>query len=204
MVIPTLESLILRDFVQYPAAILTRELIEDTTDLEHMLTFDLNSSLFQVINQWTTIRQLEIYGIDDSNDELSPWIALSNYLNSLRELTTLVLYGIGAATSLAYTLFRHDQMMLPRLSHFLLAVTQMSSLDNDNLSRYLISRQRHQLPRLEKLSINLGYIQHLTKEDCIDILRESSEDIFIIPDPEIGKFIPFEEVNLLEIVLPRP
>ena len=102
---------------------------------------------------------------------------------------------------------RHDQMVLPRLPHFLLAVTQMSSLDNDNLSLYLISRQRHQLPRLEKLSINLGYyIQHLTKEDCIDILRESSEDNSIIPDPEIGKFIPFdsEEVNLLEIVLPLP
>ena len=29
MIIPTLESLILRDFVQYPAAIPTRELIED-------------------------------------------------------------------------------------------------------------------------------------------------------------------------------
>lgn len=199
MVIPTLESLILRDFVQYPAAILTRELIEDTTDLEHMLTFDLNSSLFQVINQWTTIRQLEIYGIDDSNDDLSPRIGLSNYLESLSELTTLILYGIGTATSLAYTLFRHDQMVLPKLSHFLLAITQMSSLENDNLSRHLINRQRQQLPRLKKLSINWAYIQHLTKEDCIDILRESSEDIFIIPDPENGKFIPMEEVNLFEI-----
>ena len=63
---------------------------------------------FKLIKQWTTIRQLEIYGIDDSDDDLSLHPELSDYLESLNYLTTLVLYGIGAATSIAYTLFRHD------------------------------------------------------------------------------------------------
>ena len=119
----------------------------------------------------------------------------------LGQLEKLVLYGIGLATSIAYSLFINDrdetitsEPLLPNLSDFTMAVTQMSS--NDDLSHFLASRSRYQLPRLQKLSINSAYLRHMSDMNRMDILEQSSNDIFVIADPEVGKFIPIEEVNL--------
>ena len=196
MIIPALDSLCLRDFIVYPA-IVTIPVAEPIDIDELTITFDPDG-LFRVIKQWTAITHLEIFGINDlPADDLSPPPELLRYIKSLNQLSSLVLYGIGAATSIAYTLFMHDstdEPLLPKLSRFLLAIVEMSPYDD--LSRYLITRQRHQLPLLQKLSINLSYIRHLSNLDCIDILCDSSEEIFIFADPEVGKFVPIEEVNL--------
>jgi hypothetical protein len=202
MIIPALDSLSLRDFIVYPA--ISTIPITEPIDIDQLtLTFDPDG-LFQVIKQWTTITHLEIFGIDDLPDlpfdDLSPPPELLSYIKSLSRLSSLVLYGIGAATSIAYTLFMHDpteEPLLPKLSCFLLAIVEMSPYDD--LSHYLITRQRHQLSRLQKLSINLGYVRHISNLNRgIDILCDCSDEIFVFADPEVGKYIPIEEVKLLE------
>jgi hypothetical protein len=112
-----------------------------------------------------------------------------------------VLYGIGAATSIAYTLFMHDptenlKPLLPKLSRLLLGTGINEMSPSNDLCNYFMARQRHQLPRLEKLSINLGYVQHLRDLNRIDILWDSSNNIFVFADPEVGKYIPIEEERL--------
>ena len=193
--IPTLESLILRDFVMYPATIPTTFENMDIDDPD--LTFD-RDGFFQVIEQWTTIHHLEIHGIDGSNlasDDLSK---LSSYIKSLNQLSSLILYGTGLATSVAYSIFsmQSDSNQpggppLPRLSSFLVAIIEMSA-SHDHLSDFLNSRQRHNLPRLQNLSINSDYLQYLRGPNQIDIscLWESSDNIFVVPNPEISKYIP--------------
>ena len=203
MIIPALDSLSLRDFIVYPA-IPTPPVTEPIDIDELTLTFDPDG-LFQVIKQWTTITHLEIFGIDDlPSEDLSPPPEMSSYIKSLNRLTSLVLYGIGAATSIAYTLFMHDPMeepLLPNLSRFLLAIVEISPCDD--LAHYLITRQRHQLPRLQRLSINLDYVRHFSNVNRIDILCDCSDEIFVFADPEVGKYIPIKEVNLLEKLPPN-
>ena len=198
MIIPALDSLSLRDFVMYPA-IPTIPVTEPIDIDELTITFDPDG-LFRVIKQWTAITHLKIFGIDDlPSEDLSPPPELLRYIKSLSQLSSLVLYGIGAATSIAYTLFMHDptdEPLLPKLSRFLLAIVEMSPYDD--LCQYFITRRRHRLPRLQKLSINLAYFRHLSNLNCIDILWDSSDEIFVLADPEVGKFIPLKEVNLLE------
>jgi hypothetical protein len=116
--------------------------------------------LFQVVKQWTTITDLKIYGIDDLSPDSPPFELLA-HIQSLKSLSSLVLYGIGAATSIiAYTLFTtsHDHADDEPLSLsrqcFLLVVTVDEMSPNNDLTRYLLARQRHQLPCLQKLSIN--------------------------------------------------
>ena len=199
MIIPALNSLTLRDFIVYPETIPTTPAIDSDSiqmDIDELnLTFD-PEGLFQVIKQWTSITHLEIYGIDDlSSDDISPPPEILTYIRALKQLSSIVLYGIGAATSIAYTLFMHTELpLLPKLSHFLLAITEQSS--NNDLCDYLIARQRHQLPRLQKLAINLDYVQHLSDSNRLDILKESSDNIVVFADPEVGKFVPIKEVNL--------
>ena len=124
-------------------------------------------------------------------------------MKSLSQLSTLVLFGIGAATSIAHSLFmsRYDQTaepLLPRLSSFLLAIADSEmSPNHDDLSNFLEARQHHHLPRLQNLSINSQYIQYLRESNRMDILWESSENIFVISDPEIGKFNSIQEEKLL-------
>ena len=202
MIIPALDSLSLRDFTVYPA--IPTIPVSEPIDMDELtLTFDPNG-LFQVIKQWTAITRLEIFGIGDLlSDDPSSSPELLAYIKSLNQLSSLVLYGIGAATSIAYTLFMHDpaeEPLFPKLSSFLLAIIEMSPYDT--LSQYLITRQRHQLPRLQKLSINLDYALHLCNLDCIDILCDSSDEVFIFADPEVGIHIPISEVKFFER-LPR-
>jgi hypothetical protein len=203
MTIPALDSLTLRDFIVYPATISTIPATELMDIDELTLTFDPDG-LFRVIKQWKSITHLEIFGIDDlPSDDLSPPPELLNYIKSLHQLSSLVLYGIGAATSIAHALFMHDptdEPLLPKLSRFLLAINDMAP--NHDLCHYLIARRRHNLPHLQKLSINLDYIQHLRDLKRIDILWESSDNIFVFANPKVGKHIPIREVNLLEM-LPR-
>ena len=152
----------------------------------------------------TAVALTRKYGIDDlPSDDSSPPPDLLNFIKSLNQLSSLVLYGIGAPTSLSYILFTHDsaeEPLLPQLSHFLLAINNMSVAPND-LCDYLVSRQQHGLPRLQKLSVNWEYIQHLIELNP-NILWESSNEIFVIADPEFGRYVSIEEVNLLER-LPR-
>ena len=68
----------------HPVAILTTELMEDIDG--DISTFDPDD-IFQVINQWTTVSQLEIYDIDEPFDGLSPRPELSYYLESLKDLS---------------------------------------------------------------------------------------------------------------------
>ena len=193
MIIPALDSLTLRDFMVYPSTISADPAV-DLMDVDDLITHTFDQDgLFRVIKEWTLITDLSIYGIDD----ISLPTELLAYIKSLNQLSSLVLYGIGAATFIAYNLFSHDEAeepLLPNLSCFLLAVDEMSQ--NNDLSHYLLARQRHQLPRLQKLSINLGYAQHLSDLNRIDILRHNSNNIFVVADPEVGKFIPIKEVNL--------
>lgn len=195
MIVPALESLILRDFVVCPniPTIPASELM-DIDELTPGLTFDPDG-LFRVIKEWKSITNLEIFGIEDvpSDDLFSP-PDLLDYIKSLNRLSSLVLYGIGAGTSIANILFVHDPPLLPQLSHFLLAIDNIAP--NDDLSHYLTARQRHNLPRLKKLSVNSQYIQHLIELNRINILWESSDDIFVIADPEAFKHIPVSEVTL--------
>jgi len=115
--------------------------------------------LFQVIKQWTAITHLEIYGINYLLfDDLSPPPELLRYIKSLSRLSSLVLYGIGAATSVAYTLFMHvptDEPLLPMpLSSFLQAIVEMSPNHNDlPVSHYLLARQRHHLAHSPNLPL---------------------------------------------------
>ena len=198
MVIPALDSLSLRDFMVYPA--IPTNLVTEPIDIDELtITFDPDG-LFRVIKQWTSIAHLEIIGIGNLfSDDLSPPPELLRYLKSLNQLSSLVLYGIGAATSIAYTLFMHDpseEPLLPKLSHFLLAIVEMSPCDD--LSQYLITRQRHHLPRLQKISMNFDYILHLSNLNRIDILWDSCDELSIFADPEFGKHIPVKVVNLFE------
>ena len=197
MIIPDLDSLTLRDFMVYPA--IPTIPVTETIDIDELTITSDPDGLFQVIKPWTGITQLKIFGIDDlPSEDLSPPPELLRYIKSLNQLSSLVLYGIGAATSIAYTIFMHDPMdeppLLPKLSRFLLAIVEMSSYDD--LSQYLITRQRHQLPRLQKLSINSAYIQHLSHLNRLNILCNSSDEIFVFADPEVGEFIPIKEVKV--------
>jgi hypothetical protein len=118
-------------------------------DIDIDLNFD-QDGLFQVIKQWMAITHLEIYGIRPTFRRqchhimmISPPVELLRYIKSLSRLSSLVLYGIGAATSVAYTLFMQvpmDEPLLPMLS-FLLAIVEMSP--NNDLSYYLLARQCH-------------------------------------------------------------
>lgn len=196
MIIPALNSLTLRDFIVYPATVSTIPATELMDNVDEF-TFDPDG-LFQTIKQWKSITHLEIFGIDDlPSDGLSPSPELLNYIKSLDQLSSLVLYGIGVPTSIAHALFMHDptnKPLLPKLSRFLLAIHDMAP--NQDLCHYLIARRRHNLPRLQKLSINVGYIQHLKDFKRIDILWESSDSIFTFADPKVGKHIPIKEVEL--------
>jgi hypothetical protein len=208
MIIPALDSLVLRDFIACPhIPTLPASELMDIDELTPGLTFDPDG-LFRVIKEWKSMTHLEIFGIDDlPSDDLSPPPDLLNFIKSLDQLSSLVLYGIGAPTSLAYILFIHDpsdseEPLLPQLSHFLLATNNMPAAPNDDLCRYLVARQQHNLPRLQKLSVNWEYIQRLIELNRINILWESSDEVFVIADPEFGKHTPIEEVNLLQR-LPR-
>ena len=203
MIIPALDTLILRDFIACPhIPTLPRSELVDIDELTPGLTFDPDG-LFRVIREWKSVTHLEIYGIDDlPSDDLSPPPDLLNFVKSFDQLSSLVLYGIGAPTSLSCILFTHgseDEPLLPQLSHFLLAIN-MPVAPNDDLCDYLVSRQQHGLPRLQKLSVNWEYIQHLIESNRINlnILWESSNEIFVIADPEFGRYVSIEEVNLLE------
>ena len=201
MIIPALDSLTLRDNLVYPTTSEEMDLpgLDELTD-----HFDANG-LFQALQHWTSITHLEIFGVDlpfDDSDSSRPPELILSYIKSLDQLTSLVLYGIGAATTIAYTLFKHDptkKPLLPKLSRFLLAITEMRQ--EDTLWNYLNARQHHELPRLQKLSINWGYVRHLSDLCQCDIstLWNSSVDVFVFADPEVGKHIPIEEVNLLEL-----
>ena len=206
MVIPDLDSLILRDFIACPhIPTLPASELMAIDELTPGLTFDPDG-LFRIIREWKTVTHLEIFGIDDlPSDDSFPPPDLLNFITSLNQLSSLVLYGDGAAMSVVCTLFNHrhhpaEEPLLPQLSHFLLAVNNMPVGSNDDLCHYLVARQQHGLPRLEKLSVNWEYVQHLIELDRINILRECSDNIFVIADPEFGTHKPISEVNLLEIL----
>ena len=196
MVIPALDSLTIRDFLTYPATTPATTPATEEMDVDHF-TFDPND-LFLVIKQWTTITNLEIYGLDVSPDDIMP--EMLKYVKALSQLSTLILYGFGVATSIAHTLFTHREPLLPNLSRFLLGISEMETNDSDDLTDYLITRRSHQLPRLQKLSINLKYFRHINNCNRVDVLWESSDDIFVFADPEVNRFIPIEEVNLREVL----
>ena len=102
MSIPALDSLTLRDFIICPTFTTPRDLI-DTDEYP----FDPDG-LLEVMKRWTSITRLEIFGIDDlPSDDLAP-PALLDYVKTLNQLSSLVLYGAGAATCIAYTLFMHE------------------------------------------------------------------------------------------------
>lgn len=197
MIIPALDSLTLRDFMIYPTSAVT-----DPIDIDELILFFNPDGLLQVIKQWTSITHLDISGIDDLlSDDLSP-PELLNYIKSLNQLSSLVLYGIGAATSIAYTLFMHDlteQPLLPKLSYFLLGINDVSP--DDDLCDYLVARQHHKLPRLQRLSLNMDYVRHLDELGRIELLLDASDNIFVFADPDVGKYIPIKEVNLREFGL---
>ena len=195
MIIPALDSLTLRDSLTYPATTPATTPAAEEMDVDHF-TFDPND-LFIVIKRWTSITHLEIYGLEVSTDHIMP--EMLKYIKALSQLSTLVLYGSGVATSIAHTLFTHREPLLPNLSRFLLGITEMETNDSDDLCEYLITRLHHRLPRLQKLSINLKYFRHINNCNRVDILWESSDDIFVFADPDINRFIPIEEVNLLEV-----
>ena len=188
MIIPTLKSLILRDYAMYPATIPVKLTNDD--EPTQAISYDTHG-LIQSVKQWTTVNHLEIYGIDNSDLQSDNLSKLSSYVKSLNELSSLVLYGIGVATSIAHSLFQeqHDQTeeaLLPKLSCLLVAVQV-------DLSHFLVSRQSHQLPRFQKLILNW---ENLHRMNCVDILWKNCDDIFVIADPEIGEFNSIEEVNL--------
>jgi hypothetical protein len=193
MMIPALDSLLIRDFITYPTT------STPGPDLDEMdvddFTFDPNR-LFLAIKQWTSIKNLEIYGLDLSPDDVPPLPEMLHYIGSLNQLESLVLYGIGMATSMARTLFTHQDSLLPNLSRFLLGISKITTDNSDDLSDFLVTRRRHQLPRLQRLSINMDYFQHLSNFNRVGILWEGSDDIFLFADPEVNKFIPIEEVPL--------
>jgi hypothetical protein len=202
MIIPELDSLIIRDFITYPAT--------STPDLDEMdvdqFTFGPNR-LFLAINQWTSIKYLEIYGLDMSPDDIPPPPEMLHYINALNQLESLALYGTGpgVATLMAHTLFIHRDSLLPNLSRFPLGISETGTKNSDDLCDFLLTRRRHQLPRLQKLSINMDYLRYLSNFNrvvCgVDVLWESSKDIFVFADPQVNKFNPIKEINLLEIIM---
>ena len=207
MTIPALDSLVLRDFKVSPATPAIHATLMDSDQRADLY------DLYQAIKPWTSISRLEIYGVqvDDLPQASNESSDLLNYLGSLDNLSSLAIYGShgGIATLIADALFKTEKprILLPKLSRLLLGVTEMSS--NDHLFHFLLARQLNELPRLKKLSINEGYFRHLrvidlnfelglSNLDYMDVLLDSSDDIFIFPDPEANKFIPIEEENLLE------
>lgn len=189
MSIPALDSLTLRDFIVYPTSATAMYPIND-------VVFD-SDGLLRIIKQWTSITHLEIFGIDDLP---STPPKLLDYIKSLNQLSSLVLYGIGAATSIAYTLFMHDSRappLLPMLRRFLLAISDISP--NDNLCNYLIARQRHRLPRLQRLTINLDYFQYLGNLGRLQVLLNGCNSFFVLEGPDVGQYIPIKELSLREL-----
>ena len=108
-----------------------------------------------------------------------------------------------------YTLFMHDptkELLLPKLSHFLLAIVEMS---DDDLSHFLSTRQhqlRHQLPcfelsiiwhmpKLRPKFLICWAAQHINNLGRMHILWDCSEDIFTFADPEQGEYILIKEVR---------
>lgn len=206
MIIPALDSLTLRDNPVYPIRNTSEETdLAQAQGLDELTHHVDANGLLPALQNWTSITHLEIFGVDlpfDDSDSSRPPELILSYIKSLDQLTSLVLYGIGAATTIAYTLFKHDptkKPLLPKLSRFLLAIIEMRQ--EDTLWNYLNARQHHELPRLQKLSINWGYVRHLSDLCQCDIstLWNSSVDVFVFADPEVGKHIPIEEVNLLEL-----
>ena len=193
MSIPALDSLTLRDFIICP----TSTTVTDPMDIDESFSFDPDG-LLQTIKQWTSITRLEIFGIDDlpSDDESG----LLDYIKSLNQLSSLVLYGIGTATLIAHTLFMHDPTeapLLPKLSHFLLAIIEV--MPNNDVCNYLIARQHHTLPRLQRLTINLDCLQYLDKLDRIDFARDGCDNFFVLFEgPIVGKYKPIEEIIVPE------
>ena len=194
MIIPTLDSLMIHDFLTYPTTTPATSPATDEMDVDHF-TFDPND-LFVVIKQWPSITNLEIYGLDVSPDHIMP--EMLKYLKALNQLSTLVLYGSGVATSIAHTLFTHKEPLLPNISCFLLGISEaeMKTNDSDDLCNFLITRRHHQLPRLQKLSINSNYFRYINNMNRVGVLWESGDDIFVFADPTANRFIPLEEVNL--------
>lgn len=198
MTIPALDSLILRDFDVCPA---TSDPPGTQMNADQFVLASDPEGLYRAIKRWTSVTNLQIFGVDDPSDppprraDSPPLPILLNFLESLDKLTSLVLYGIGIATSIADALFKYAERekLLPKLSRFLLAINDMS-LD---LGKYLRARQDYELPHLEKLSINKEYHNHLRGLDSMAILWNSCDNIFIVADPELRNFIPIEEEKLL-------
>lgn len=198
MSISALDSLTLRDFIVCPTS--TASTDPHPIDLEDP-SFNPDG-LLQVIKQWTSITHLEIFGIGDLPSDDLPPPQLLDYIKSLNQLSSLVLYGIGAATSIAYTLFMYDPIetpLLPKLSCFLLAISDTSPIDD--LCNYLIARQHHKLPRLQKLTINLAYWRHLSKLDRYHLLGDGCDNFFVLTEgPVVAKYNPIKEITLQELL----
>ena len=200
MSIPALDSLIIRDFITYPETNSTPDFEDSEMDVDEF-TIDPNR-LFLAITQWTSIKNLEIYGLDMSPDDIPSPPQMWHYIRSLNRLESLVLYGIGVATSIAHALFTPHQdspnLLLPNLSRFLLGISEMTTIDSHDLCDFLLTRRHHRLPCLQRLSINMDYLQHVRNLNRVDVLLESSENIFVFADPEVNRFIPIKEKNLLD------
>lgn len=135
MSISALDSLTLRDFIVCPTS--TAATDPHPMDLEDP-SFNPDG-LLPVIRQWAYITHLEIFGIGDLPSDDLPPPQLLDYIKSLNQLSSLVLYGIGAATSIAYILFMYDPIetpLLPKISCFLLAISDISPIDD--LCDYLL------------------------------------------------------------------
>ena len=110
----------------------------------------------------------------------------------MHQLSSLVLYGDGVATSVAHALFMHDpaeEPLLPLLSHLILGINDIIADSDFDLCRFLNARQEHSLPRLRKLSVNWKYIQHFIESDRMNILWEGSDEVLVVADPEYGAHV---------------
>ena len=92
VIILMLESLTVRDVITYySATTIPTTFAIANTDIYHDFTFYPNG-FFHAIKQWTTIRHLEIYGIDDSNLSSDNLSELSSYVLTKSTLVTHCLW----------------------------------------------------------------------------------------------------------------
>jgi len=192
---PNRRSLTLRNFIACPSRPTTFD--DDDQTLPDHLFATAPDQLLESLGRWSSsLRELEMYGIDDVPEEQT-----ALYLRSLEHLETLYLYGRGGAERFAEILFSQgvedgfEAPLLPKLTCLL--CTAQNHHERLDLQAYLSIRTRQKLPRLEILILNINpYSFLLAAVGSLDFLKDASIVLKAVSNP-----VQFQGVLLEERIM---